>query len=112
MTIYTTDDQYEEIGIKDEYFTSELKHWVLKHEENLKNFVENENKDMCQRSLHMIQKKCADLKLHVSSKNNEGKEEDDSKVKQIVYYTIFQKYLRKRIRFLNKVLIRTRFLSK
>ena len=60
----------------------------------------------------MILKTCVDLNLHVSSKNNEGKAKNDSKVKQIVYYSIFQKYLRKRIRFLNKVLIRNRFLNK
>ena len=112
LTIYTTGDQYEEVDIKNEDFTSELKNWVLKQEENLKDFVESRSKDMCQRSLHKVQKKCVDLKLHVSSKNNEGKEEEDSKAKQIVYYTIFQTYLRKRIRLLNKVLIRNGFLNK
>ena len=64
--------------------------------------MENQNKDMCQRSLHVIQKRCVDLKLHVSSKNNEGNEKNDSKVKLIDYHAMFQKYLRKLILYSTK----------
>ena len=51
--------------------------------------------DLCQRSLHVVQKRSVDMELHVNDNN-----EDFEKLKQIVYYTIFQTYLHERIRFL------------
>ena len=104
LKIYTINSKSVKISIKKENFTSELKQQTLKSQENLKNFVESLNRDMCQKSLHVVQKRCTDLKLHVSSNNNKVEPKSDEKVKQIVYYTIFQKYLHERIWFLQKKL--------
>ena len=99
---YTTDSKSVKISIKKEHFTSELKQQTLKTQQNLKNFVESLNKDMCQKSLHIVQKRCNDFNLHVSSNNNKGELNSELKVEQIVYYTVFQNYLHERIWFIEK----------
>ena len=84
------------IGIRKEDFTEELEELALKYEQDLIIFVESLDMDLCQRSLHIVQKRSADMDLHVNENN-----EDFDKLKQVVYYTIFQTYLNERIRFLD-----------
>ena len=104
LKIYTCNSKSVKISIKREHFTSELKQLTLKTQKTLKNFVDCLNKDMCQRSLHVVQKRCSDLKLHLSSNNNKGELNSELKVEQIVYYTVFQNYLHEHIWFLEKAL--------
>ena len=89
-------DGSKSIGIREEDFTEELKNLALKYEQDLIIFVESLDMDLCQRSLHIVQKRSADMELHVNENN-----EDFEKLKQVVYYTIFQTYLNERIRFLD-----------
>ena len=103
LKIHTVNDQYEEIGIENEDFTLELVPLTLKYEENLQQFAETLNKDMCQRSLHIIQKRCTDIKLNATSNNNESDEKQEMKVKRIIFFTIFQTYLLQRIDFFDRV---------
>ena len=93
LKIYTK--ELKNIGIRKGDFTEELKKFALKYEEELITFVESLNKDWSQRSLHIVQKRCIDMNLHVNSNT-----EDFEKIKKIVYYTIFQTYLNERVRFL------------
>ena len=88
-------DGSKSIGIREEDFTEELKNLALKYEQDLIIFVESLNMDLCQRSLHVVQKRSTDMELHDNEKNK-----DFEKLKHIVYYTIFQTYLNERIRFL------------
>ena len=85
----------QNIFIRKEDFTEDLKKLILKYEEELINFVESLSKDWCQRSLHIVQKRCIDMNLHAYRNDK-----DFRKLKKIVYYTIFQTYLNERIRFL------------
>ena len=84
LKIYTRDSKLVKISVKKDKFTSELKQLTLKTQETLK------NRDMCQRS-NVVQKRCTDLNLHVSSNNNKGELNSELKIEQIVYYTIFLK---------------------
>ena len=93
LKIYT--NELLNIGIREEDFTDQLKKLALIYEEQLINFVKSLNKDLCQKSLHVVQKRCVDMDLHVYRNDK-----DFRKLKQMVYYTIFQTYLNERIRFL------------
>ena len=82
LKIYT--NELLNIGIKKENFTDQLKKLTLRYEDELINFVESLSKDWCQRSLHIVQKRCIDLNLHAYRNDK-----DFRKLKKIVYYTIF-----------------------